>query len=302
MVVYKNWGGFTVVVVIKIGPWEFRTKNKLIIFINELVRRYNDNRIAYTSGSMAYFFTLSLFPFIMFLNALIGLVNLDNTTLVALISPFFPAQIVDLLVTYNDYIANISNNYVLIFSIIISLYSASRAVNAINITINTIYGIEQRRHPVSDFLLSTIFTLAVGILTLVLLAAIAVGSKLFEQLYIVHLTGQTITVLTITVISLAFIMIFFVLMFLYYFAPYRRMRLRRVVWGSLFSTVGIALIGVAISIYVRLSHRFSLLYGSIGAIIVVMLWFYIFGNIVSIGAEMNHLLEQMANTKKGVKK
>ena len=302
MVVYKYWGGFTVVVVIKIGPWEFRTKNKLIIFINELVRRYNDNRIAYTSGSMAYFFTLSLFPFIMFLNALIGLVNLDNTTLVALISPFFPAQIVDLLVTYNDYIANISNNYVLIFSIIISLYSDSRAVNAINITINTIYGIEQRRHPVSDFLLSTIFTLAVGILTLVLLAAIAVGSKLFEQLYIVHLTGQTITVLTITVISLAFIMIFFVLMFLYYFAPYRRMRLRRVVWGSLFSTVGIALIGVAISIYVRLSHRFSLLYGSIGAIIVVMLWFYIFGNIVSIGAEMNHLLEQMANTKKGVKK
>lgn len=302
MVVYKYWGGFTVVVVIKIGPWEFRTKNKLIIFINELVRRYNDNRIAYTSGSMAYFFTLSLFPFIMFLNALIGLVNLDNTTLVALISPFFPAQIVDLLVTYNDYIANISNNYVLIFSIIISLYSASRAVNAINITINTIYGIEQRRHPVSDFLLSTIFTLAVGILTLVLIAAIAVGSKLFEQLYIVHLTGQTITILTITVISLAFIMIFFVLMFLYYFAPYRRMRLRRVVWGSLFSTVGIALIGVAISIYVRLSHRFSLLYGSIGAIIVVMLWFYIFGNIVSIGAEMNHLLEQMANTKKGVKK
>lgn len=56
MVVYKYWGGFTVVVVIKIGPWEFRTKNKLIIFINELVRRYNDNRIAYTSGSMAYFF------------------------------------------------------------------------------------------------------------------------------------------------------------------------------------------------------------------------------------------------------
>lgn len=99
----------------------FGSKNKLIIFITELVRRYNDNRIAYTSGSMAYFFTLSLFPFIMFLNALIGLVNLDNTTLVALISPFFPAQIVDLLVTYNDYIANISNNYVLIFSIIISL-------------------------------------------------------------------------------------------------------------------------------------------------------------------------------------
>lgn len=147
MVVYKYWGGFTVVVVIKIGPWEFRTKNKLIIFINELVRRYNDNRIAYTSGSMAYFFTLSLFPFIMFLNALIGLVNLDNTTLVALISPFFPAQIVDLLVTYNDYIANISNNYVLIFSIIISLYSASRAVNAINITINTIYGIEPTPPP-----------------------------------------------------------------------------------------------------------------------------------------------------------
>lgn len=278
-------------VVLQIGPWEFHTKNRFLLFVDELVRRYNQNRIAFTSGSVAYFFTLSLFPFIMFLNALIGLVNLDNNTLVALISPFFPAQIVDLLVTYNDYIANISNGYVLVISIAVSLYSASRAVNAINITVNSIYGIEARRSAISDFLLSTIFTLAVGILTLFFIAAIAVGTKLFEQLYIVHLTGQSITAMTVAVIALAFVMVFFILMFLYYFAPLRRMHLRQVVWGSLFSTVGIAVIGVAISIYVRMSQRFSLLYGSIGAIIVVMLWFYLFGNIVAIGAEINHMLE-----------
>ncbi len=275
----------------QIGPWEFHTKNRFLLFVDELVCRYNQNRIAFTSGSVAYFFTLSLFPFIMFLNALIGLVNLDNNTLVALISPFFPAQIVDLLVTYNDYIANISNGYVLVISIAVSLYSASRAVNAINITVNSIYGIEARRSAISDFLLSTIFTLAVGILTLFFIAAIAVGTKLFEQLYIVHLTGQSITAMTVAVIALAFVMVFFILMFLYYFAPLRRMHLRQVVWGSLFSTVGIAVIGVAISIYVRMSQRFSLLYGSIGAIIVVMLWFYLFGNIVAIGAEINHMLE-----------
>ena len=196
-----------------------------------------------------------------------------------------------MLVTYNDYIANISNGYVLVISIAVSLYSASRAVNAINITVNSIYGIEARRSAISDFLLSTIFTLAVGILTLFFIAAIAVGTKLFEQLYIVHLTGQSITAMTVAVIALAFVMVFFILMFLYYFAPLRRMHLRQVVWGSLFSTVGIAVIGVAISIYVRMSQRFSLLYGSIGAIIVVMLWFYLFGNIVAIGAEINHMLE-----------
>lgn len=281
-------------VVIKIGAWEFTTKNRFIIFADELVRRYNKNRIAYTSGSMAYFFTLALFPFIMFLSALIGLANLDSKTIVALISPFFPAQIVDILVTYNDYIVNISNNYVLIISILVSLYSSSRAVNAINITINTIYGINKRRNPLSDFLLSTLFTLAVGILTLLLVAAIAIGSKLFEQLCIIHLSGHAITSLTIAVISITAVMVFFILMFLYCISPYRKMRLRQVVWGSLFSMAGIALIGVAISFYVRLSNRFSLLYGSIGAIIVVMLWFYIFGNIVSIGAEINHLAEQMS--------
>lgn len=151
----------------------------------------------------------------MFLNALIGLVNLDNNTLVALISPFFPAQIVDLLVTYNDYISNISNGYVLIISIVVSLYSASRAVNAISITVNSIYGIEDRRSAVSDFLFSMIFTLAVGILTLFFIAAIAVGTRLFEQLFIVHLPGHASTLMTVAVIVLAFVMIFFVLMFLY---------------------------------------------------------------------------------------
>lgn len=287
---------------VQFGPWKIKTKNRFFLFLDALIRQYNENRVSYASGSIAYFFTLSLFPFIMFLNALLGLLNLNSETLIYFISPFFPPEVVSLAVSYNAYIANISSGFVLTLSILISIYSASRSINAINITINSIYRIKQQRGPVRDFILSIAFTIAVGLLALLMVAAIAAGGRLFEQVYLAfQLPTESVTILKYSIIALAFAVMFLVFSLLYYIAPYRKMKFRQVLPGSLFSTAGVAAISIGVSIYVGLSSRFSLLYGSIGAIIVLMLWFYLFGNIVSIGALLNHLIEQMKCRKKSVR-
>lgn len=286
---------------VQFGPWNIRTKNRFVLFLDALIRQYNENRVSYASGSIAYFFTLSLFPFIMFLNSLLGLLNLNSETLIYFISPFFPPEVVSLAVSYNDYIANISSGFVLTFSILISIYSASRGVNAINITINSIYRVKKQRDPIREFILSIVFTIAVGLLALLMIAAIAAGGRLFEQIYLAfHLPTGSVLVLKYSVIFLAFVVMFLVFSLLYVIAPYRKMKFRQVLAGSLFSTAGVAAISIGVSIYVGLSSRFSLLYGSIGAIIVLMLWFYLFGNIISIGALLNHLIEQIKCRKKSV--
>lgn len=278
----------------KILCFTFHTKNKFLLFTEELVRRYHENRISYTSGSMAYFFTLSLFPFIMFLSSLIGILNFDSKAILQIISPFFAEQIVNIIISYNDYVANVSSPYTLIFSIVISLYSASRAIGSMIIAINSVYAIERRRFFVTEYLLSAAFTVAVGIIIFLFAFAIIIGGKLLESVYVIY--GKTVphmnVVIWITVVS-ALIAIFFIILFLYYFAPNRKMKIKNLIWGSVFSALGISVMGIGISIYVRLSARFSLLYGSIGAIIIIMLWFYLFGNVVLIGAQINRIYESL---------
>ncbi len=276
----------------KLFGFEIKTKNRFLLFIGEIVDRYNENRISYTSGSMAYFFTLSLFPFIMFLNSLLGLLRLDTASVTGLLSPLFPKEIINIITTYTTYVSGVSSSYILIFSIIISLYSSSRAANAMMITINSVYAIKKRRHFIHEFLLSAAFTAAIGIVLFLFSAAVIAGGKVFEKIYIaLNLSNISVAFMSIAIILAALVLIFFIVLFLYYFMPNKKMKLRRLIWGSIFATLSISLIGVGISVYLSLSTRFSLLYGSISAIIIVMLWFYLFANIISIGAEINRILE-----------
>lgn len=267
-------------------------------FLDEIIMRYNLNKISYTSGSMAYFFTLSFFPFIMFLNALIGLLDLDSVQLFNIMTPFFPEQVSNIIVGYNEYIANISNKPVLIISIIISLYSASRAIGSMIISLNSIYDIEKQRFFIVDWIISCIFTVAIGVVILLLAVSIITSTKVMGKIYeVLSISAPSVALTNIIVTLLTLIIIFFIIFSLYYIMPNKKMQAKKLIPGSIFSTFGIAMMGVFVSGYVRLSTRFSLLYGSISTIIVVMLWFYLFGNIISIGATINRTIECRKYTK-----
>ena len=230
----------------------------------------------------------------MFLSSLIGLLNFDSKVLLGIVSPIFPEQIVGIIIDYNNYVSNISSPYMLIFSIVISLYSASRAIGSTIIAINSVYAVEKRRFFLFEYLLSAAFTIAAGIIIFLFAFAIAAGGKLFDTLLAgLGYSDDKAEIIICIIIIAALLTIFITLLFLYYFAPNRKMNFGNLILGSVFSTLGISLTGIGISVYVRLSARFSLLYGSIGAIIIIMLWFYVFASIVLMGAEINRIYESL---------
>ena len=81
--------------------------------------------------------------------------------------------------------------------------------------------------------------------------------------------------------------IFFLLSAFYMFAPQERIAFRYTVFGSLFGVIGLHVVSIGVGIYVRLSNRFSVLYGSIGAVILMLLWLYFFGICIMLGAVIN---------------
>ena len=93
------------------------------------------------------------------------------------------------------------------------------------------------------------------------------------------------------VIIVASILLGFTLV--YRFAPNVKQRLRSVAAGSVFGVVALILVSLCFSIYVRNFGDYGAMYGSIGAVVVLMLWFYAAAFVIIAGAEINALLQKL---------
>ena len=87
--------------------------------------------------------------------------------------------------------------------------------------------------------------------------------------------------------------LFVMLAFMYYFVPNRKMKWRNVLPGTVFSVVGWIILTLGFSFYINHFGRYSLIYGSLGAIIVLMLWLYLVGILLVLGGELNDIVEEL---------
>ena len=239
--------------------------------------------ISQTASSIAYFLLLSFFPFLVFLAALIGFLNLPAEALKQTLAPFFTQQVYDTVISYHRYFASVSNGFSLLFGFVFSLYAASRAVHALMHGMYRVFG-EGRTHSIiKEFLICIGFTLGM---------AIAVVTMVF----IVGVTGTYFSPLTVAfpwlnravyVYFIGVVMIFVLLCLFYSLAPAKRVPLKDTLLGSLLCIVGLHAVSIGVGIYARISSRFSVLYGSIGAVIILLLWLYFFGICILLGALVN---------------
>lgn len=183
---------------------------------------------------------------------------------------------------------NQQNGQLLSIGIIGTLWSASNAINAIMRGFNRAYDVEEDRSFIVARLLAIVLTIA-----MVLVICVAFLLPIFGKMigvYIFTFLGLSEGFLTVwgtlrwVVSSVVF---FIVLMALYKLAPNKRIYLKNVVWGALFATIGWQLVSLAFSYYVNTMGNYSATYGSLGTVIVLMIWFYLSGIIIMIGGAIN---------------
>lgn len=122
------------------------TKHSLKNLILELPKRFARDNISQTGGQLAYFFLLSVFPFLIFLNALLGFLNISVESIIREISAITPEEIVVLLRGYLESVVETRNTSLLSIGLLASLFSASKAVDSLIIALNTAYGVENKRN------------------------------------------------------------------------------------------------------------------------------------------------------------
>ncbi|HVF00678.1 MAG TPA: YihY/virulence factor BrkB family protein [Rubrobacteraceae bacterium] len=266
--------------------------------LKRLVRKMLDDDCAGLAGQLAYFTLLSLFPLLMSLVAVAGLVMDDPEsalrTLTESMQGVLPQEGMGLLVDYIERTLRSATSGVLLFGVLATLWSGSTASYALINAANRAYELRETRPlwKVWGISLLMVFWLAllIAALALVIFSAETEG-------YLQRLTGLPdffVSLWSVLRWVVAFVAVTIVHAILYYTAPSADVPFKWITPGGLTATVLILVSSVALSFYVANFGRYDQLYGPIGAVIVLMLWLYVGSFMVLLGVEMNAVLARMA--------
>ena len=265
---------------------------------SELARRtwreVVDDDVLDLAAQLSYYFFLALFPAILFLLALASFFPLSNITddVGRTLGPFVSPQVLELIQEQMRRLANDDSGGLLTFGVAGALWSSSAAIVSIVGALNRAYDIKEGRPWWKVRLIAIGLTLGVAVTVLVALSLVLVGPTLAEKL------GQTTgwggpfewTWLLLQW-PLVFVLIATGIGLLYYFGPDADQDWVWITPGAVAATILWVLVSLLFKIYVAKFTDYEGSYGTVGGVIVVLLWFYVSGIAILTGAELNAEIE-----------
>lgn len=246
--------------------------------------------LATKAASLAFNFFLAIFPAILFLFSLIPYIFSDDilVTLLDQLNTILPKSISEEVMETLSFFTK-KQEGVLLFNIILAMYFASNGIVNLMTQFNSTYLFQEKRVWWKQRLIAIGLVI---ILTVLLLSAVILTS--FTNIFFSYaieeglINGSTNWVLVnITRWVIVFALFYFAISFLYYFGPAKRKSWTFFSAGSSVATLLIILSSLGFSFYITHFSRYNAIYGSIGTIIVIMLYFQLSSFILLLGFELN---------------
>ena len=265
-------------------------KNRFLRGVYLLARRYLRHNVGAQSAALAFYLLFMLFPFLIFLSALLGLLQLDVAGILRALGEFLPAQVVDVVEVYLTYVGSSPSPQLLVFGLVFSIYFPMRATNALMRSVRTAYHLGPAHGVVQILktLLYTVLLIAAIALTLVLMS---VSDRLLA--YCVANFGLPVFIAELWAkmrFPLAAVVGYFALFLLYALAQDGRQPWRNIWPGTLAALAAWMGLSWLYAWYVEHMAHYSLLYGSIGTVIVLLIWLNLSATALIMGAELNGTL------------
>lgn len=269
--------------------------------LRRLGRKMSEDDTPGYAGQLAYFMLFFMFPFLLFLAALTGLVIDEPATALSTLTEslriFLPPEVVGLVEVYIDRTLGEAGLFVLFLGILVTLWTGAAASRALVKAANRAYGVEEsrplRRLLGISLLMILGLTLFVGALALVVLSP-RTGGVLQS---VTGLPDFFIGLWNVVRWAIAFLALSLALDVFYYMAPDAEVSFRWITPGGFAATLLILLAGAALSLYVVNVGRYDQLYGQVGTLIVMMLWLYVTAFVLLLGIEINAVLARGAEEK-----
>jgi membrane protein len=246
------------------------------------------------SAQLSYYFFLALFPALICLLALLKLFAASGEALrvgfLQFMTNLMPGSASQLVEQTLREITQSSAKSKIPIGILFSLWSASAGMSAVMDTLNGQFKVPETRSFVRRNLTAIGLTAGCAFLLLTSLAIVLAGGPVADAFS--H--GISTAVIKIVQWPTAFALMLFGFALIYFFAPDKEQKWHWVTPGAICALFLWLVVSLALKIYVHFFNTYSATYGSLGAVIILLLWFYLTGTAVLLGAEINSVLEDEA--------
>ncbi|WP_417775571.1 YihY/virulence factor BrkB family protein [Stutzerimonas xanthomarina] len=259
----------------------------------------NDDMTTYASA-LAYRAIFSLFPFLLFLIALLGLLDLQDffTWLREQVALVLPPDALNLVNPVIDGMQEQKGGF-LSFGILVALWSASVGVRSLMNAMNKAYDVKEGRPTWKLVVLSVVYTIGLALILLATAALMVVGPQVIEWLADqVGLKAIVVTLWTWLRWPVVVVLMMLVVAVLYYVTPDVEQEFRFITPGSVLAVIVWIAASTGFGLYVQNFGNYDATYGSIGAVIVLLLYFYISAAVLLFGAELNAVIEHASTEGK----
>lgn len=262
-------------------------------FFSYLVYRIGKDDASGLSAQLSYYFMLSLFPMLLFLLSIVPSLGINQKTIRNMISDHMPQDYAPQVTSIVGDIMNNASGGILSVGLILALWSASNGMTALMNSFNVAYDVEDSRNFIVSKLLSVLFTLALIIVLPLAIILPTFGEQISSLLFgPIGLGDQIKWVFNLVRFALPIIVVLIAFIVLYTLAPNVKIKMLSVIPGAIFATIVFLGGSYLFGIYISNFANYSKTYGSIAGIIILMLWLYITGFIIIIGAEINAIMHQ----------
>lgn len=276
--------------------WLDRYNNKYAKFLKEFLIRIRDDSVTAIGAQLSYYLVLSIFPFLIFFLNILSYTPIAREDVLHSIIVMLPIDTQRLISTLLIETINTSNETLLSLSAITGLWAASKGIMALIRVLNKAYDVDETRSYLELRGIAILLTIALLALLLIVLLTLVfgevLGNRLFEFLGITQkfiIFWQYFRVL----ISLSAMILIFAL--LYRYIPSirngKRINFRHAMPGAIFASLGWIITSTIFSYYVNNFGNYGKTYGSLGGIIVLLIWLYLSSIIIIMGGEINATLK-----------
>ncbi len=258
-----------------------------VFFIKGMYEGYITSR----ASAISYNFFMAVFPSLIFFFTVIPFIPISNfqDSLLGIIRDFMPNTAYETVRETVEDIVKRPRGDLLSIGFILSLYFSTNGINSLMEAFNSTYHTVETRTWLRQRLVSIYLVLIFSLLLVVSIALMTVGTNIIT-LFIPELIEKSRFFLGF-IVALKWLitisMLFLAISFIYYFAPAKKRHFRFISAGSSLATLLVVITTLGFNFYVDNFSKYNILYGSIGTLLVVLLWIYFNAFSLLIGFELN---------------
>ena len=264
---------------------------KVIVWIQNMLKKVRRHHLAAYSGQSAYFLILSALPFALFLLTLFQYLPIDTQALLDGIALIIPGKYMPAAEAVLNDIHVASGSTIMSLSVVITIWTAAKGIMAITEGLNSVREIEEHRNYFLLRFKAACYTLLFAAVIIFTVFVLVFGNQIYSWIRTVFPSfpeySQLLSMLK-SFIAIGFYILIFTLF--YKFLPAKPMKTLKQIPGAVFTTAGWMISSYIFSLYVDLSKSPSYMYGSLSYLILFFIYLYMIMYIFFLGAELNFLL------------